>query len=307
MKLLDNIIGEEGKKNMKSINVIVAPSWALAQTIPSPTVTVEAEWGGMVLQGSVFTACHHQPGQEDWPAPCNNPSIPAINSGTIVLSHIDHDCIGGTFRAMGYEELFMPEFHSFWKLAEDADKNGPKVIVNHSKEDQDRLNAIWAFLKTLPFTPRDAISDVTETILKCRNIFLRILNGDKELLEVGSQWVEYNKALDTNSLVSTNNRVQKRIITELDPATGRPGFVNHLYGDDVAIATYVEPLGTITISLKDPIEGVSCREIMQELHGPEAGGHDGIAGGRREGGHTMEEFENTYEFLVKAVSKKTFL
>jgi hypothetical protein len=285
-----------------NISVVVAPSWELAQTIQDPTITVEAEWGGIVLEGSAFTACHHQPGQESWPAPCNNTSIPTIEQGTIVLSHLDHDCIAGTLRAMGCAELFTPEFNSFWQLAEDCDKNGPKVLKDHSQEDQDRMNAIWAHLKTLPFTPRDKIKDVTETILKCREVFRKILNGDETLLNVGRQWVEYNKALDTNSFVSSNNGVQKRIITELDPATGRPGFVNHLYGDDIAIATFVEPLGTITISIKDPIEGVSCREIMQALHGMEAGGHDGIAGGRREGGHSMEQFENTYNSLLEAVS-----
>lgn len=283
---------------MNNVKVIVAPSWELAKSIETPAITVEAEWGGMVLEGSVFTACHHQPGQESWPAPCNNPSIPVIEEGTIVLSHLDHDCIGGTLRALGCQELFVPEFDSFWALAEDADKNGPKVLVNHSQENQDRMNAIWAFLKTLPFTPRDAIKDVTATILECRNVFWKILNGDKKLLEVGREWVEYNKTLDTDSLVEIKNGVQKRVIQSLDPATGRPGFVNHLYGEDRAIATYVEPLGSITISLKEPIEGVSCREIMQSLFGTEAGGHDGIAGGRREGGHSAGDFHDTYVALL---------
>ena len=286
-----------------NVKVIVAPSWELAQTIPDPAITIEAEYGGMVLQGSVFTACPHQPGQSSWPAPCNNQNIPAIEEGVIALSHLDHDCIGGTLRAMGYCELFMPEFDGFWELAEDCDKNGPKVLANHSQKEQDRMNAIWAFLKTLPFTPRDAIKDVTATILECRKIFWKILNGDEELLKIGREWVEYNKTLDTDSFVSRSNGVQKRIISSLDPATGRPGFVNHLYGDDVAIATYVEPLGTITISLKDPIEGVSCREIMQALHGKEAGGHDGIAGGRREGGHTIEQFETTFALLQKVIKQ----
>jgi hypothetical protein len=170
-----------------NISVVVAPSWELAQTIQDPTITVEAEWGGIVLEGSAFTACHHQPGQESWPAPCNNTSIPTIEQGTIVLSHLDHDCIAGTLRAMGCAELFTPEFNSFWQLAEDCDKNGPKVLKDHSQEDQDRMNAIWAHLKTLPFTPRDKIKDVTETILKCREVFRKILNGDETLLYVGRQ------------------------------------------------------------------------------------------------------------------------
>jgi hypothetical protein len=287
---------------MNNVKVIVAPSWELAQTIENPTITVEAEWGGMVLQGSVFTACHHQPGQEDWPAPCNNSSIPVIEEGVIALSHLDHDCIGGTLRAMGCSELFMPEFDGFWKLAEDCDKNGPKVLSEYSDKNIDRMNAVWAYLKTLPFTPRDAIKDVTETLLECREVFYKILTGDEELLEVGREWVEYNRKLDEDTLVRRVNGVQYRIIRQLDPATGRPGFVNHLYGEDRAIATWCEPLGLITISLKEPIEGVSCREIMQSLFGMEAGGHDGIAGGRREGGHSAGDFHDTYVALLRALN-----
>jgi hypothetical protein len=40
-------------------------------------------------------------------------------------------------------------------------------------------------------------------------------------------------------------------------------------------------LGSITVSLADPIPGFSCRDVVQDLWWPEAGGHDGIAGSPR--------------------------
>lgn len=295
--------------NNSSIKVLVAPSWELAQSIENPTVTIEAEWGSKVLEGSTFTACHHQPGQENWPAPCNNERIPAITNGTIVLSHLDHDCIGGTLRALGHEHLFSVEYQSFWDLAEDADKNGPRVLSYHSQEDQDRINALWAYLKSIPFTSRDKVTDVTETIYKCSQVIQEILEGNDNRLEMGRKWVKYNEELADTSYHSTlplenvDGGLQVRVIKELDPATGKGGFVNHLYGDDAAIAAFCKPLGTITISQKNPeVTKVICRNVMQSLFGAEAGGHAGIAGGNREGGHSQEDFEKTINAFQQALN-----
>ena len=62
--------------------------------------------------------------------------------------------------------------------------------------------------------------------------------------------------------------------------------MNHLYvapSGDVgrAIVAHNVYAGNITISLADPIPGVSCRDIVQGLWGPLAGGHAGIAGSPR--------------------------
>mgnify|MGYP001465771849 CR=1 FL=1 len=286
--------------NNPSVRILVAPSWELAQTMPDPTITIEAEWGKQVLEGSRFTACHHQPGQELWPAPCNNILIPSISEGTIVLSHLDHDCIGGTLRALGHSHLFTTEYQSFWDLAEDTDKNGPMVMPNHSEEDQDRMNALWAYLKSLPFVSRSEVTDVTENIFSCSKVIQEILEGNVSRIETGKQWVKYNAELADSSLHSVlplrriEGGLQVRVVKKLDPATGKGGFVNHLYGEDAAIAAFCQPIGTITISQKDPtVTKVVCRDIMQNLFGPEAGGHAGIAGGLREGGHTLADFEKT--------------
>lgn len=40
--------------------VLHAPSAALAATL-TPTLTVEAEYGSVVMQGTRYTAAHHQP------------------------------------------------------------------------------------------------------------------------------------------------------------------------------------------------------------------------------------------------------
>lgn len=45
-----------------------------------------------------------------------------------------------------------------------------------------------------------------------------------------------------------------------------------------AVVGFNPEKGRVTLSFADPIEGVSCREIMQEVFGPGAGGRDNIAG-----------------------------
>ncbi len=181
-------------------------------------------------------------------------------------------------------------------------------LPNHSEEDQDRMNALWAYLKSLPFTSRDKITNVTENIMGCSKVIQEILEGDTSRLETGRQWVKYNAELADSSLHSIlplrriEGGLQVRVVKELDPATGKGGFVNHLYGNDAAIAAFCQPLGTITISQKNPeVTKVVCREVMQSLFGPEAGGHAGIAGGKREGGHTLTEFEKTVTTFQKAL------
>ena len=105
----------------------------------SADVTVEAEYGSHVMEGTRYTAAHHQasgpyagrhlPGlaQVGRPSPCNDTQIPLLPAdGVVALSHIDLDAIGGALRtdpdAAG---LFSDETARFWALAEQVDVRGP--------------------------------------------------------------------------------------------------------------------------------------------------------------------------------------
>lgn len=61
---------------------------------------------------------------------------------------------------------------------------------------------------------------------------------------------------------------------------------------------------SVTISLEKPIRGISCREIVQELWGSEAGGHDGIAGSPRGKSMTEKDLINAAEALNNAIKGK---
>ena len=87
-------------------------------------------------------------------------------------------------------------------------------------------------------------------------------------------------SLNTDSFVCVAGLSRLVAIREWD------SFTNHLYRipdgrmADAVVARNTT-MGSITVSLADPIEGVSCRAIVQGLWGPEAGGHTGIAGSPR--------------------------
>ena len=85
-------------------------------------------------------------------------------------------------------------------------------------------------------------------------------------------------------------------------------FVNHLYeaftdkGMVVGrgIVSY-NPAGSITVSLADPVPGVSCRVLVQRLWGALAGGHDGIAGSPRGQVMMQSDVESAVQALEDAL------
>jgi len=92
---------------------------------------------------------------------------------------------------------------------------------------------------------------------------------------------------DSDSFDEQASRFDRDVGSILVRITSGRDFVNHLYVDldgvpARAIVSYNRDSGSVTVSLADPIPGVSCREILQGMWGPEAGGHDGIARSPRE-------------------------
>jgi hypothetical protein len=109
----------------------------------APHLTVEAEYGAVVIEGSVFTAAHHQPVGSPYagdhlvaggrPAPCNDAQIPTLDPSagewTVGISHLDLDTIGGVLRALPeFADLFGSENGGFWNLAAFVDTNGAHKV-----------------------------------------------------------------------------------------------------------------------------------------------------------------------------------
>ena len=278
-----------------TVSFILAPSAALANEV-NANVTIEAEYGSVVAEGTVYTAAHHQAGMEHLPAPCNDQNIPVLDDGTVLVSHLDLDTFGGCLRTLASSnDLFNGNYQSFWNLAHFVDINGAHKLGQSGANDLDllRLHAFWAWKRAnVPYFSRDEVTDVSTFVSTAGDILRKIFAGDDALMDAGRKLIEDTKILNKNTFKDINGNVVVRVTDE------EKGFCNHLYNTIegqtfMAVAAYNKTYGTITVSLADPVEGVSCREVMQNLFGPEAGGHDGIAGSPREKQMTMEEFEQT--------------
>ena len=293
---------------------------ALAATL-SPALTVEAEYGAVVIEGAVYTAAHHQPSGPyagdhlvpgGRPAPCNDTAIPPVawdvEGGPVALvSHLDLDTVGGLLRAVtpGWPEavLFNAQFNGFWALAAFVDCNGPhkRGLAGASEEDLLRLDAWWAFTKTLPRIPREGIVDVTPQVMACYAALMGILAGDAHLLDAGRAFRADEDGLNAASLVEArpSGVLVRRAPTQSD-------FVNHIYatpgGVGRAIVAHNPHHGSITVSLSDNLPGVSCREIVQSLWGPLAGGHAGIAGSPRGQVMTDDDFAAAVAAMESALT-----
>ena len=266
------------------MRIILAPSADLAKTLKAH-ITVEAEYGSFVAEGSLYTAAHHQPEMKGRPAPCNDTNIPLCpQDGIILVSHLDLDTVGGCLRALGQNHLFSNSFDSFWSLAQFVDLNGPHKLGQSgaSEADLDRLYAYWAWHKAnTPRFPRDATSNASEVIYKAGKALQAILAGVPEFIAAGQTMRESQAKLNGDTFHNVTGRVLVRV------AAKKEWFCNHLYvtpaGDPLPIVVCLNTeLGSITVSLADSIPGLSCRDVVQELWGMEAGGRSGIAGSPRE-------------------------
>lgn len=280
---------------------------SLCETGEAPELTVEAEYGSYVAEGSLYTAAHHQPdgpySNGTNPSPCNNTDIPHMNEGTILISHMDLDTIGGCLRAFPeWSKLFVTETESFWDFAEYIDNNGPhkvKQYQGYTPELHNQIAAFWQWkTDNIPYLDaNDRHLAVTDYVLAAANALEHICANNPEYLEKGISFLQKEAELDSYSFLSHQT---------IDPK-GPDGytfnilfressnFVNHLYNvslldmpADVVVA-YNPERSSITLSYADSnTESYAmkafgpAREIMQEIWGPLAGGHDGIAGTPRD-------------------------
>lgn len=294
---------------MTGLTFVLAPSLEIARAW-NPHITVEAEYGSEVVEGTVFTAAHHQKqgpySKYESPSPCNNSKIPAMLQGVVLCSHWDLDTLGGCLRAaQGTEDLFYGIRDSFWDLAERVDLAGAHKLgtFGAKTEDVERLYAFWAWSRAyIPRFKRDASTDITEWVAAGGTALRMIFRGDESLLTAGRVMRNEEQTLNIKTF-------DKKRVCGIISRRSEGEFCNHLYvcpdGEPrVAVVAYDTKGGSITISLADPIEGVSCREVVQTLWGPEAGGHDGIAGSPRGRMMTEAEFQAAVGLLADRIGDK---
>lgn len=214
-----------------------------------------------------------------------------------------------------------------WKDSLEVEVDGEEVTVG------DLLNAWWAFSESPEgrvFPPRDGSAVEVDLSVHFKVITTLLKGGEdfRPLIRRGREWAEKKEALEEDSFVRAGEGVVLRHAEE---------FVNHLYthategcprcgGTGVtdfgmgerctecfgmgapsthvfrAVVALNTKFKSVTVSLADPVEGVSCRDIVQRLWGPEAGGHAGIAGSPRGREMTASDAEAAFKAVQAALA-----
>lgn len=272
--------------NLDNFKVMLCPSLETAKEF-NPEATVEAEYGDICVEGSKVTLAHHGSRSEN-PAPCNA-DVEPLESGTIVVSHLDLDTIGGIMAIVG-DKIDDPEF---WAAAEHIDVNGPHHVHEFPQDIQDKLNAIWAWNAEQPRVRYTEPTDVTEQVKANYGILEKVLDEahpqHNDVIQKGREWEE-----------RTTNEVESKLVDDYAKMrvfkTDGVFCAGSYYSPNQemvvpATITFNEKFKSITIAFENGGKDVSAKDIVQQIWGPEAGGRDGIAGSPRGQEMTDRDFE----------------
>jgi hypothetical protein len=271
-----------------------------------PTATVEAEYGDAVVSGSWATLAHHGSRSHNL-CPCLEENRQPPPDLLIGVSHFDLDTLGGILALCGMK----PHAPDFWRVAARIDTEGPHrlPLMGATSTTKDQINAFWAWSEknrnSLPRGTAEApapLVNMTELVARAYDALVAILDGSGELIEAGRVWAEANASLDADSLVKTYAG-GKVLLRSSDR------FVNHLYGPQVAdaVVAFNTKAGSITLSFSDENarKGLSAATLLQEVFGPLAGGHAGIAGSPRGETKSLEEAAQIAAMVADRLAGRT--
>ena len=263
-----------------------------------PDASVEAEFGSVCVEGAIITMAHHGVRANN-PAPCNWPNVPVLKEGTVLLSHIDLDTVGGCMALLGVK----PKNNKFWAGAELVDVRGPHHAHELDDDTHARLCAYWAWNAEQPRAERvgaDEIRDVTADVHKHVGAILDIIGEPKggDLLKKGLRWE-----------AEQDEQVNERCVKEYDNVrlfvTGgifcSAGYWNgaKMFKATVALNTRFD---AITVAFEDGGKQADACKIVQEAWGPLAGGRAGIAGSPRGQAMTYAQAEEVAEKIDRLLS-----
>jgi hypothetical protein len=288
---------------MNNIKILLAPSYELARPFNNMIeATVEAEYGDKCINGKLYTLAHHGSRSAN-PAPCNTSAVNPIKNGTIIISHIDLDTIGGCLALMGLK----PNNKPFWQAVEYIDVNGAHHIQDLSQENQDKLNAIYAWNASQNKKERAlGIINVTEDILLYKSILDIVLNKDHpqniQLIKQGKEWAKNRTKEVEDRLLFENEHIR---VFQTDDVFCSASYYSPKYNQvkDCTI-TLNTHFNAVTLAFEDGGKKFNAQEIVQQLWGNEAGGRAGIAGSPRNWDLDQNEINKEFNKLIKVMQDK---
>lgn len=246
--------------------------------------SVEAEYGSEIIEGDI-TLAHHIDKYKDNPAPCMQKIGKLDDSKNIIISHIDLDTLGGCAALMGLKH----ENEEFWSAVEYIDLNGP----HHLNELEESIrNMIIAYNSYAAINHMDKVNDVvdvTSIIIDRINTINKILEGDTTLINEGIDFYRNEQLKINNCLLVENPNI--RVFYSKQGLFCSASYYSDNYKKIIPyIISYNGFYNSITVSSEDGGKLLSCKTLVQELWGSEAGGHNGIAGSPRNIVMTNDDF-----------------
>lgn len=295
---------------MENFKVLLAPNVDLARTIEADA-TVEAEYGFSIaekergaddvcIEGTKITLAHHG-NRTDNPAPCNA-EVEPLEGGTILVSHLDLDTVGGVLAVMGIK----PEDELFWKAAEFIDVNGVHHLNKLTPELQDKFNAFYAWNNAIRRERMTEITDVMPMVEENIEILTKILDEKHPehdmVIKNGQEWYE-----------NIGKTVESKLVKETDNVrafmTDGVFCASSYYSPESnevkkATVTLNSKTGAVTVAFADGGAEVHAGKLVNELWGEGAGGSPGIGGSPRGAEYSTEELVSMFENAIDAVEEK---
>ena len=286
--------------------ILLVPSFVTKEELRNqgivPTASVEAEYGENVIEGEDVTLAHHTKAYEGNPAPCNTPNVPVLPDGsTIVISHIDLDTLGGIAALLGRKK----EDSDFWKAAEFIDLNGFHHLHEVSESAREQYLAYQAWAESHRSPRVQEITDVTATVLEHLDVIDRALDREPALIEEGIRWDEEMKDKTEKCLVYEDQYI--RVFNSPEGTFCNASYYSpNLKKVIPSIVSFNGVRQAVTLSFEDQGKQLQlqARSIVQELWGPEAGGHAGIAGSPRGVPMTFEDAKKLAEIVDAKVAEQ---
>lgn len=274
------------KRDLNLMQVILAPSANLAQEFMDntmPDATVEAEYGGIVKEGSLVTFAHHSGEWQKCPPPCLQPNRKASAQPIklAMISHIDLDTVMGLMALEGCKPKNTYFAKAFCKAAGYIDLNGYHNLCKVSRKSQELLNAANSYLKEVADTRFKETTDVTDIYRQVRDFLINLLSDHefrKQGIEQGEQWA---KAMSEQTDVCLVKETANIRVFETTGVFCNAAYYNRtqnkLYEACVSLNTKQNSI-TLSFANVGELDPISARDILQSIWGEKAGGHNGIAG-----------------------------
>jgi len=265
---------------MAQIVVSASPVALSAALEGKRSVTVEAEYGDVVVEGSLLTLAHHG-SRSGNPVPCTRENALVEGVEVVGLSHVDLDALGGVLSVCGRK----PGPAGFWALAAHVDVNGSHKAQDHEAWAAHHLELqayhAWSSTRRVQ-VPREGVLDVTEIADEGCKVLEAIFGGDAVLLAQGETWASGTRDAEAAAWIEDIVVLDRAVRVFAGLVFGSAWYRMKSGQVADAVVWYNTRTGEINLSFEAGDNSpVSAVEVMQTLFGPLAGGRRGIAGGPR--------------------------